>query len=64
MNAFWQWLIHTLAGVAGVSISFDFIPHPYGVWVGAIWAGLVATAAFLNQSIGQTTIINTPPQKS
>ena len=50
MNSFWQWLIHVLASMAGVSISFAFIPSPYGIWIGAIWAGIVATAAFLNTS--------------
>ena len=50
MNSFWQWIIHILASMAGVAVSFSWLPAPYDVWVAAIWAGLVASAAFLNQS--------------
>jgi hypothetical protein len=60
MNSFWQWVIHALASMGGVAISFTWIPAPYDIWVAAIWAGLVASAAFLNQSSVSTPTPEVP----
>jgi len=65
-NPLVSWLVHTISGMAGVTISFAFIPAPYDFYVGAIWAGLVATAAFLNQSMSnvpQAAQAPEPPQQ-
>lgn len=59
MNTFWQGVVHILASMAGVTVSFAYIPAPYGIWVGAIWAGIVATAAFLNQSYAKSVVAAT-----
>ena len=39
-------IIHTMAGMAGVSVAFSMIPAPWGAFFATIWGGIVTLAAF------------------
>lgn len=46
-------LIHIVAGLVAPAAFFSTLPHPWNLIVGALVAGIIAAAAFLDQSLSQ-----------
>jgi hypothetical protein len=45
--------LHTLVGMAAQVFNLEVVPAPYKLYVGALFAGLTAVFAFLDQSLSQ-----------
>ncbi len=53
MTAKVKGISHVIVGMTGVTAIVAMLPHPYNIVFGAIWTGLVALSAFLDQSLSQ-----------